>query len=58
VGIPSETSTHSIDFHRLIKGVETLLGLDLSQISAHYDQHPEDKLCDLPHPGGKGLAAC
>lgn len=56
--IPSETSTHLTDFQRLIKGVEALLGLDLAQIGARYDQHPEDKLCDLPHPSGKGLVLC
>jgi hypothetical protein len=55
-GVPA--NNHSTDLRQLTKGVEALMGLDIAQIGTHYEKHPEDKLCDLPHPSGKGLVLC
>lgn len=54
------------DYDCLIEGVEYFLRLeqqcavqrDFSAIQRHYEEHPEDKLCDIYRPGTREMVLC
>ena len=54
------------DYDCLIEGIELLLRVqqevhrqgNMEAIRAHYDKHPEDKLCDVYRPGTREMVLC
>ena len=54
------------DYDCLIEGVEYMWRIeqeclklaDLSAIQRHYDEYPEDKLCDIYRPGTREMVLC
>lgn len=57
---------YASDYECLMDGVSFFLGLqqrvaenkDMSPVREHYDAHPEDKLCHISHPKGRGILLC
>jgi hypothetical protein len=60
------TAEYVKDYDCLIEGVEYFLRLeqeclaqkDLTAIHRHYEEHPEDKLCDIYRPGTRDMVLC
>ncbi len=54
------------DYESLIEGIEFFLGLEqeivkqgnLEALRRHYEQHPEDKLCNVYRPGTRETVLC
>jgi hypothetical protein len=60
------TAEYVKDYDCLIEGVEYFLRLeqeclaqkDFTAIHRHYEEHPEDKLCDIYRPGTREMVLC
>lgn len=63
---PQSIAEYVKDYDCLVEGIELLLSLEqriheqgnMEALRAHYDKHPEDKLCHVYRPGTREMVLC
>lgn len=63
---PQSIAEYVKDYDCLVEGIELLLSLEqkiheqgnMEALRAHFDKHPEDKLCHVYRPGTREMVLC